>query len=92
MSCEDVVTRFMREFMLTIKVQHLAWEYLMLEQSSETMVEIATKFRERALFCPQYVAIQDMRKTRYHDMLRAEIRELMNIASDLFWFSGGSEG
>lgn len=92
LSCEDLVTRFVREFMLTIEVQHLAWEYLMLEKTSETIVDIATKIRERALFCPQYVAIEETRKTRYHDMLRAEIRELMNISSDLFWLSGGSEG
>ena len=41
----------------------------------ETVAEIIVKFRERALLVPQYAGDEDMRRTRYHDMLRADIRE-----------------
>lgn len=30
---------------------------------------------------PQYVADEDMRKTRYHDILRDDIREFVSISS-----------
>ena len=46
-----------------------------MRQTTETVVEITAKFRERALLVPQYVGDEDMRRTRYHDMRRADIRE-----------------
>lgn len=45
------------------------------------MVEIAAKFRGRAPLVMQYVAHEEMRKTRYHDMLRNDIREFVNMSS-----------
>ena len=46
-----------------------------MRQTTETVAEITAKFRERALLVPQYAGVEDMRRTRYHDMLRADIRE-----------------
>ena len=34
-------------------------------------------FRERALLFPQYVADEEMKKARYHEMLRSDIRQFM---------------
>lgn len=45
------------------------------------MVEITTRFREKAMLVPQYVVDEEMKKTRYHDMLRAYIREFVSIYS-----------
>ena len=46
-----------------------------MRQANETVAEITTKFRERALLVPQYADEEEMRKTRYHDMLRSNMRE-----------------
>ena len=38
-------------------------------------------FRERALLVPLYMADEDMKKARYHDMLRSDIRQFMSRSS-----------
>lgn len=48
------------------------------EQTAETMEEITVKFRERVLLIPKYVTVNEVKKKRYHDMLRVEIREFIN--------------
>ena len=47
-------------------------------QTTETVAEITAKFRERALLVPQYVTDEEMKKARYHEMLRADIREFVS--------------
>lgn len=42
------------------------------------MAEITAKFRERALLVPQYVADEEMKKARYHEMLRDDIRQFVS--------------
>ena len=42
-------------------------------------MEITAKFRERELLVPQYDADEEMRKTRYYDMLRDNIRDFMSF-------------
>ena len=44
------------------------------------MLEITAKFRERALLVPQYTVDEVMRKTRYHDMLRDNIKEFVSFS------------
>ena len=44
------------------------------------MADTTAKFRERVLLVPYYVADMDMRKMRYHDMLRDSIRELLRFS------------
>ena len=44
------------------------------------MEEITTKFWERALLVPQYVADEEMKKLRYHDMLWDDIRKFVSIS------------
>ena len=57
-----------------IEVQQLAREFQDLQQTTETVMEITAKFRERALLVLQYVADEEMKKARYHEMLRSDIR------------------
>ena len=44
------------------------------------MAEITAKFQERALLVLQYAADEEMKKVRYHDMLRDDIREFVSIS------------
>ena len=45
------------------------------------MAEITAKFQEKGLSVPQYAGDEDMRRTRYHDMLRADIREHVSFST-----------
>ena len=49
-----------------------------MRQMNESMAETTTTFRERALLVPQYAGDEEMRKNRYYDMLRADIRKHVN--------------
>ena len=46
-----------------------------MRQTTESVAEITTKFREMALLVPQYAGHEEMRKTWYYDMLRDDIRK-----------------
>ena len=50
-------------------------------QTTESVAEITTKFQERELLVPQYAGDGEMRKTRYHDMLRADIQEHVSYSA-----------
>ena len=43
------------------------------------MAEITAKFQEQALLIPWYSTKEDMRRTRYHSMLRDDIREFLSF-------------
>lgn len=45
---------------------------------TEIVVDITTKFQERALLVTQYAVDEEMKKTRHHDMLRLDIREFVS--------------
>ena len=42
------------------------------------VVEITAMFRDRVLLVPQYVADEEMKKSRYHKMLRSDIRKFVS--------------
>ena len=44
------------------------------------MAEITAKFYKRAMLVLQYVADEEMKKTRYHDMMKDEIREFVSYS------------
>ena len=81
MTWTDFSTRFRAEFALGIEVQQLAREFQDLTQTTETVAEITAKFRERALLVPQYAADEEMKKARYHEMLRSDIRQFVSRSS-----------
>ena len=62
-------------------VQQLAREFLDMRQMIETMAEISTKFRKRALLVPQYATDEEIWKTQYHNMLRPNIREFVSFST-----------
>ena len=75
------MTRCRAEFALVIKVQQLAREFQDLQQTTETVVEITAKFKERALLISQYVADEEMKKARYYEILRSDIRQFVSRSS-----------
>ena len=52
MTWEEFVTRFQEEFAPAIEVQQLAKEFQDLRQTTKTVAEITSKFRERDLLVP----------------------------------------
>ena len=75
MTWSDFVARFRAEFAPAMELQQLARKFLDMRQTTETVAEITAKFWERALLVPQYAGDEVMKRTHYHDMLRADIRE-----------------
>lgn len=49
-------------------------EFQYLRQPIETVAEITAKFMEMALLVSQYDVDEEMKKTRYNDMLNDDIR------------------
>lgn len=45
------------------------------------VAEIDAKFRERALLVLQFAMDEEMKKMRYHDMLKDDIREFVSYSS-----------
>ena len=56
-----------------------------MRQTTKTVVEITAKFRERALLVPQYAASKEMRKIRYQDMLRSDIKKFISFLPVRHW-------
>ena len=79
MTWEEFVMRFQDEFAPTIEVQLLEREFQDPRQTTKTVAEITAKFRERGLLVPHYATDKDMKKVRYHDMLRDDIREFVSL-------------
>ncbi|KAI3672891.1 hypothetical protein L6452_38991 [Arctium lappa] len=77
---EEFVIRFRAEYVPPVEMERIAKEFLELTQTTETVKEMNRRFTEMALFCLQYAASEDMKMTRYKDMLRTEIREFVSTA------------
>ena len=73
--------RLWAEFVLVIKVQHLAKEFSDLRQTTETVAEFTVMFCERVLLITQYVTDEEMKNARYYDMLNDEIQEFVSMFS-----------
>ena len=81
MTWDEFVTLCRAEFGPTIEVQKLAREIQDLRQTTETVAKITVKLKDMALLVPQYVADEEMKNTRYHDMLRDNIREFVGFSA-----------
>ena len=75
------MTRFRADIAPVIEVQQLSREFQDLHQTIEMVAEITTIFRKRALLVPQYVADDEMKKARYHEMFTSNIREFVSQSS-----------
>ncbi|KAL4563330.1 hypothetical protein LXL04_027371 [Taraxacum kok-saghyz] len=63
---------------------------LALKQTTETIEEITSRYRERTLFFPKHAAMEEMRMQRYSSMLKKEIREW--VVNDINLLRGGKRG
>ena len=54
-----------------MEIRQLAREFPYMRQTAESVAEITTKFRERALLVPQYASDEEMRNTRYYDFVES---------------------
>ena len=77
----DFTTRFKADFAHVIKVQQLVREFQDLQQMTETLIDISTMLRERALLVLQYVADEEIKKAPYHEMLQGDIRQFFSRSS-----------
>ena len=80
MTWEEFLVRFRARFVPQVEVDRITREFLALEQRTETVTEITKRFMEMVQFVPQYAASESLKKNRYHDMLRTDIREFVNNA------------
>ena len=74
---------FRAEFVPTVELQQVARVFLDMRQTTESVAEITAKFRERASLVPQYAGDDEMRKNKYHDMLRDDIRKHVSYSACL---------
>ena len=81
MTREEFVIQFRAEFAPAIEVQQLAREFQDLRQTTKVVAEITIKFRENALLVSQYATNEEMKKTKYHDMLRDGIRDFVSFST-----------
>lgn len=75
MTLSDFMIWFREDFPLAIEVQQLSREFQDMHQTTRTVAEITAKFRETVLLVLSYAVNGEMENTRYHDLLRSEIRE-----------------
>jgi len=80
MTWEEFLVRFRAHFVPQVEVDRITREFLALEQKTESVTEITKRFMEMVQFVPQYAACESLKKNRYHDMLRTDIREFVNNA------------
>ena len=81
MTWEEFVSKFRVEFVPLMEVQQLAREFQDLLQTTEIVAEITTMFHVTILLVLQYVADENMKNARYHEILRSDIRLFVSQSS-----------
>ncbi|KAJ9565502.1 hypothetical protein OSB04_001468 [Centaurea solstitialis] len=69
--------QFKEQYVPQVEVERLTGEFLAMKQTTETVNEITDLFLEHSLFCPEYVASERMKMSRYVEVLKPEIREFV---------------
>lgn len=59
MTWSDFVTRFRADFAADVELQQFTREFFNMRQTTESVVEITTKFKERPYWC---LSMQEMRR------------------------------
>ena len=75
---EGFTTMFREEYVPPVERERLVQEFLTLKQGTDSVAAITRKFHERAMFCPELVATEQARMSRYLGVLRREIREFVS--------------
>ena len=65
---------FTEQFITQIEIENIVGEFLTMEQTTESVNDITNKFMEKATFCLDYTANEEMKMYRYLNMLRTDIR------------------
>ncbi|KAJ9541912.1 hypothetical protein OSB04_028418 [Centaurea solstitialis] len=73
----EFVERFRRQFVPRVEIERITRDFLSYKQQDESVTALTIKFREMALFCPEYARSEDMKMERFAGMLRDEIREFV---------------
>lgn len=58
-------------------MQHLVRGFQDIRKTTKMVAEISAQFMERSLLILKYTMDKEMKKTRYHSMLRNDIREFV---------------
>lgn len=78
MSWEQHLDIFRAKYVPLVERKRLEHECLSLKQMTKSVPKITKMFKERALFCPEYVASEQAQMSRYLRMLKKEIRECVS--------------
>ncbi|KAJ9565015.1 hypothetical protein OSB04_000981 [Centaurea solstitialis] len=84
MTWEQFKELFKEQYVPQVEVERLTGEFLAMKQTTETVNEITDLFLERSLFCPEYVASERMKMSRYVEVLKPEIREVIVLHDECF--------
>ncbi|KAJ9543618.1 hypothetical protein OSB04_023325 [Centaurea solstitialis] len=63
-----------------VEIERLTSEFLQMRQTTESVNEITDLFLERSVFCLDYMANDRMKRYRYLEILKPEIREFVAIS------------
>ncbi|KAK1415113.1 hypothetical protein QVD17_30884 [Tagetes erecta] len=75
---EDFKPIFLKHFSPRVAVDRITEELLHMRQGSETVDEIFGIFYDKAKFCPSLFTTEEMWMTRFHLILKTEIREFIS--------------
>ena len=70
--------KFREEYAPLVEREQLAQELLSLMQKTKMVTEITKMFMERALSCPKYVSLEQVKMSRYMSMRKDDIREFVS--------------
>ena len=59
----------------------MAQELQDLRQTTKTVRDITAMFSEREILVPQYMENEEIKRARYHEMLRRDIRQFVSRSS-----------
>ena len=78
MTWEHFKEIFTEQFIPQIEIEKIVGEFLTMEQTTESVNDITDKFLEKATFCLDYTANEEMKMYRYLNILRTDIREFVS--------------
>lgn len=68
--CKPFIEMFPEDYMPSVERERLAQEYLLLQQTTESVIEIVRVFHDRDLFYHNYTSNEQAQLTRYLSILK----------------------
>ncbi|XP_076907017.1 uncharacterized protein LOC143563339 [Bidens hawaiensis] len=78
MSCEEFKLIFLKHFSPRVAIDRITKELLHMRQGNETVDEIFGIFYDKTKFCPSLFTSEEAWMTRFHLILKTEIREFIS--------------